>query len=72
MAAFNLVLYANYIFSDILTNVSNAQSEKLVFWACDNPPHREYLAAVESGNLKLAKKAALDEIKFLRSIQNGA
>ena len=39
--------------------------------ACYETPYRDYLAAVEKGDLALAKQAAANEIEFLRSFQMG-
>ena len=34
---------------------------------CTGTPYKDYVAAVKSGNLELAKQAAMEEIQFLRS-----
>lgn len=45
--------------------------KKAGFPGCSNTPYKKYCAAVENGNVELAKQAAEDEIGFLRRIQNG-
>ena len=39
--------------------------------SCYETPYRDYLAAVEKGDLALAKQAVANEIEFLRSFQMG-
>ena len=41
------------------------------FPGCSDTPYKEYLVAVKNGNLELAKQAALDEVIFLRRVQDG-
>ena len=41
------------------------------YMGCNGTPYRDYLAAVEKGDLALAKQAAASEIKFLRRFKMG-